>query len=52
MWGTGEVHRRFWSGDLMEREHLEDLRVDGRITLKRIFKEWGGGNAQNLSGSG
>jgi len=27
-------------GDLNERDHLEDLDVDGRIILKRIFKKW------------
>jgi hypothetical protein len=26
----------------MEVDHLEDLRVDGRIILKSIFKKWGG----------
>ena len=36
VWGTGEVHTGFWWEDLMERDHLEDLGVDGRIILKWI----------------
>jgi hypothetical protein len=38
------VHTGFWSGDLREGDHLEDLGVDGRIILKRHFREvgWGG----------
>ena len=33
------VHTGFWWGDLRERGHLEDLGVDGRLILKRIFKK-------------
>ena len=40
VWGTGEVRTGFWWEDLRERDHLEDLGVDGRIILKRIFKKW------------
>jgi hypothetical protein len=39
----GEVHTRFWWGDLREADHLEDLGVDGSIILKWIFKKWDGG---------
>jgi len=37
--GTGEVLIRFWWGDLRERNHLEDLGVDGRIILKCTFNK-------------
>jgi len=30
-------------GNLRERDHFEDTGVDGRITLKWIFKKWCGG---------
>jgi hypothetical protein len=41
--GTGEVLTGFWWGDIMERNHFEDLSIDGRIILKCIFKRWYGG---------
>jgi hypothetical protein len=37
---TGEVHTKFCWGEVMEIDNLEDLGVDGRIILKRIFKKW------------
>jgi hypothetical protein len=40
--GRGEVHTGFWWGNLMERDHLEDPGVDGRIILKWLFKKWDG----------
>jgi len=42
IWGRGEVHMGFWLGNLRERNHLEDLGVDGRMTLKWISKKWDG----------
>ena len=30
VWGTGDMHKAFWWGDLMERDHLEDPGLDGR----------------------
>ena len=37
-----EVHTGFWWENLREKYHFEDLGVDGRIILKRIFKKWDG----------
>jgi len=45
MWhvgGAGEVHTEFLWGDLMERDHLEDLGENRIIRLKWIFKKWDG----------
>ena len=36
----GEVHTVFWWGNLSERDHLEDLGVDGRIILRWIIRTW------------
>jgi hypothetical protein len=36
------VYTGFWRGVLRERDHSEDLDVDGRIIFKRIFKKWDG----------
>jgi hypothetical protein len=30
----------FWWGKLRERDHLEDLSLDGRITLRWMFKKF------------
>jgi len=38
--GREEVHTRFWWGNLRERDHFEDLGIDGGIILKCIFKKW------------
>jgi len=45
MWdvrGRGMVHTGFWWGNLREKDHFEDLGVDGRIILKRAFNRWVG----------
>jgi hypothetical protein len=42
MWhvrGKGDVHVGFWWGNPREREHLEDLRLYGRLMFKWIFKK-------------
>jgi hypothetical protein len=36
------MHTGFWWGDVRQRDHLEDLSVDGRIILKWNFKKWFG----------
>jgi hypothetical protein len=41
------VHTGFWWRDLRESYHLEELGVDGKITLKWIFKKWYGGMGWN-----
>jgi len=35
--GRGEVYTGFWWRNLRERDHLEDLGVDGRIILRWIL---------------
>jgi len=42
--GSGEVYTGFWWGNLRERDHLEDPRVDGRIILRWISQEIGWGH--------
>ena len=34
------MDKRLWWGDPRERDHLEDVGVDGRVILKRVFKKW------------
>ena len=36
------MHRGLRWGNLRERDHLEDLGVDGSIILEWIFKKWDG----------
>jgi hypothetical protein len=39
-----DVHTEFLWGNLRDRDHLEDLSVDGRIILKCLFKKWNTGH--------
>ena len=38
MSGKCGAHDALWRGNLKERDKSEDVGVDGRIILKRIFK--------------
>jgi hypothetical protein len=38
VWGRGEVHRVFWSGNLREGDNLKDPGVDGRVIVKWNFE--------------
>ena len=37
LWGRGEVYTGFWFGNLRERDHSEDIAIDGKIILKWIL---------------
>jgi hypothetical protein len=38
--GRREVYTVFWWENLRERDHMEDPGIDGRITLRWIFRIW------------
>jgi hypothetical protein len=42
VWGTEEVHTGFRWGYMMEKDHLKDLGVEGRILFKLILQKWDG----------
>jgi len=42
VWVTEEVPAGFCWGDHRERDHLEDLGIDGKIIKKCIFRKWNG----------
>ena len=37
------MHTEFRWGNVRERDHSEDLGLDGKVILKWIFKTWGEG---------
>jgi hypothetical protein len=39
MW-RGEACTDFWWKNLKQRDHWGDPDVDGRITLRQIFRKW------------
>jgi len=39
---VGEGCRRFWWGNLREKDHWGDPDLDGRIILRWIFRKWEG----------
>jgi hypothetical protein len=49
VWGLGEVHIRFWYGNLSERDHLEDLRIDGDDDIKTDVQETGRGGTDCIN---
>jgi len=40
--GDGTGAYTIWWGSLRDRDHLEDLSIEGRTILKCIFKKWDG----------
>jgi hypothetical protein len=47
VWETREVHTGFWWGDLSERDHLEDLGIDGD-SIKMDLVKWYGNAGTGL----
>jgi hypothetical protein len=39
VWEKEKVDARFWWGNLRERDHFEDVGIDGKIILKWTFKK-------------
>jgi hypothetical protein len=40
VYGGREAYAYFWWGNLREKDHLEDIGIDGRIILRWIFRKW------------
>ena len=43
IWGRREAYTGFWWENPWQRDHLGDPGIDGRITLRWIFRKWDGG---------
>jgi len=43
---------RVWVGNLRERDNWGDLRIDGRLIVRWIFRKWNVGYGLNQAGSG
>jgi len=41
IYGRGDTYTVFWLENLRERDHLEDIGVDGRKILKSVLKKNG-----------
>jgi hypothetical protein len=41
------VHTGFGWGNLKEREHLEDVGLDGKVTFELILKKWDAGHGRD-----
>jgi hypothetical protein len=50
--GRRKMRRGFWRGNVKERDHLEDLDVDGRLILNWIVKKYDGMDYINLAQNG
>ena len=50
--GTGEAYTGIWWGNLRERDHLGDPGIDGRITLRWIFRKLDEEYGLDRAGSG
>jgi hypothetical protein len=46
------MHTTFWSENLKERGHFEDLGIDVRIIFERILRKLGVSCRLDISGSG
>jgi hypothetical protein len=40
VWGDKEMHAELWLGNLKERNHVEDLGVDGSMIIKWTLYKW------------